>query len=116
MKLLVFYRPYGAISYYRSCFLRYLSDNHEAAAKKALGRDYPKLPEADPAFEKQMRRKMHYVVQPKYLWNHIAELARMNMLLHGVKDSEFHIHHGDTLLNDWDMLQDMFRLLIVHRI
>ena len=26
------------------------------------------------------------------------------MLLHGVKDSEFEIFHGDTLLNDWDML------------
>lgn len=24
-------------------------------------------------------------------------LARMNMLLHGVKDTEFAIHHGDTL-------------------
>lgn len=34
-------------------------------------------------------------------------LARMNMLLHGVKDSEFEIHHGDTLKNDWDMLCDM---------
>ena len=31
-------------------------------------------------------------------------LARMNMLLHGVKDSEFKIYHGDTLTNDWDML------------
>ena len=27
-------------------------------------------------------------------------LARMNMLLHGVKDSEFEIYHGDTLTND----------------
>jgi type I restriction enzyme M protein len=34
-------------------------------------------------------------------------LARMNMLLHGVKDTEFHIHHGDTLLNDWDILNEM---------
>ncbi len=33
-------------------------------------------------------------------------LARMNMLLHGVKDSEFEIHHGDTLSNDWDMLNE----------
>ncbi len=33
-------------------------------------------------------------------------LARMNMLLHGVKDSEFEIHHGDTLTNDWDMLRE----------
>lgn len=33
-------------------------------------------------------------------------LARMNMLLHGVKDSEFEIHHGDSLLNDWDILNE----------
>lgn len=31
-------------------------------------------------------------------------LARMNMLLHGVKDTEFEIYHGDTLTNDWQML------------
>src|SRR5206468_4126481 len=34
-------------------------------------------------------------------------LARMNMLLHGVKDSEFDIHHGDSLKNDWDILNEM---------
>jgi type I restriction enzyme M protein len=34
-------------------------------------------------------------------------LARMNMLLHGVKDTEFEIYHGDTLTNDWDMLREM---------
>lgn len=33
-------------------------------------------------------------------------LARMNMLLHGVKDSEFEIYHGDTLLNEWDMMRE----------
>lgn len=33
-------------------------------------------------------------------------LARMNMLLHGVKDSEFEIFHGDTLTNDWDKLRE----------
>jgi type I restriction enzyme M protein len=33
-------------------------------------------------------------------------LARMNMLLHGVKDSEFEIFHGDTLLNEWDMMRE----------
>ncbi len=31
----------------------------------------------------------------------------MNMLLHGVKDSEFEMHHGDSLLNDWDILNEM---------
>ena len=34
-------------------------------------------------------------------------LARMNMLLHGVKDSEFQIYHGDSLLNDWNILNEM---------
>ncbi|WP_071146929.1 type I restriction-modification system subunit M [Bacteroides ihuae] len=34
-------------------------------------------------------------------------LARMNMILHGMKDSEFEIHHGDSLLNDWTMLNEM---------
>lgn len=33
-------------------------------------------------------------------------LARMNMLLHGVKDAEFEIHHGDTLDNDWDLFRE----------
>lgn len=73
-------------------FLRYLSDNYETAAKKELGRDYPdvagdirKVPLAlwyvnnvddIPAFEKQMRRKVHYVIQPAHLWNSIANMAR----------------------------------------
>jgi type I restriction enzyme M protein len=100
-------------------FLRYLSDNYETAAKKELGKDYPALPSDDrrvplalwyvnnpddiPAFEKQMRRKVHYVIQPPHLWNSIAS---MNMLLHGVKDTEFEIFHGDTLLNEWDMMRE----------
>lgn len=33
-------------------------------------------------------------------------LARMNMLLHGVKDTEFDIFHGDTLTNDWEFLRE----------
>jgi type I restriction enzyme M protein len=33
-------------------------------------------------------------------------LARMNMLLHGVKDTEFEIYHGDTLINAWDFLRE----------
>jgi len=33
-------------------------------------------------------------------------LARMNMLLHGLHDSEFEIFHGDTLTNDWNMLKE----------
>lgn len=74
-------------------FLRYLSDNYETAAKKELGTDYPQLAdddkhvplalwyEANPQdiaeFEKQMRRKVHYVIQPAFLWSSIAELARV---------------------------------------
>jgi hypothetical protein len=27
-------------------------------------------------FEKQMRRKVHYVIEPSHLWNSIAELAK----------------------------------------
>jgi len=73
-------------------FLRYLSDNYETAAKKELGRDYPdvvddtrKVPLAlwyannvddIPEFEKQMRRKVHYVIKPEHLWNSIANQAR----------------------------------------
>ena len=34
-------------------------------------------------------------------------LARMNMLLHGVKDTEFEIFHGDTLENEWDILREL---------
>ncbi|MDO8365853.1 MAG: type I restriction-modification system subunit M [Saprospiraceae bacterium] len=79
-------------------FLRYLSDNYEAAAKKELGPDYPETPQdvlkklkATSAlqiwydenkndiaeFEKQMRRKVHYVIEPQHLWSNIAELARL---------------------------------------
>ena len=104
-------------------FLRYLSDNYETAVKKELGRDYPNIegdarrmpltlwyannPDDIPVFEKQMRRKTHYVIQPQHLWNSIASMARMNMLLHGVKDSEFEIYHGDTLTNDRDILREL---------
>ncbi len=81
-------------------FLRYLSDNYEAAAKKELGSDYPSQIDGSvstplqlwyegnledvPAFEKQMRRKVHYVIEPQYLWGNITELARTqdNELLH----------------------------------
>ena len=75
-------------------FLRYLSDNYDAAAKRELGKDYPD-PDAignggrtplsvwyanNPgdvvAFEKQMRRKAHYVIKPEHLWTNIAHLAR----------------------------------------
>ncbi|HPV20472.1 MAG TPA: type I restriction-modification system subunit M [bacterium] len=73
-------------------FLRYLSDNYENAAKKELGKDYPVLngnggktplsiwyeknPDDVTEFEKQMRRKIHYVIEPQNLWNNIAHLAK----------------------------------------
>ncbi|GMQ60458.1 hypothetical protein AN1V17_48580 [Vallitalea sediminicola] len=34
-------------------------------------------------------------------------LARMNMLLHGLKDTEFQLFNGDFLLNDWDILNEL---------
>ncbi|NCA89867.1 MAG: type I restriction-modification system subunit M, partial [Gammaproteobacteria bacterium] len=34
-------------------------------------------------------------------------LARMNLLLHGLKDTEFEIYHGDSLTNDWPLLSEM---------
>ena len=74
-------------------FLRYLSDNYEAAARKELGSDYPAQTDSSastplqrwyegnagdvPAFEKQMRRKVHYVIEPQHLWSSVANMARM---------------------------------------
>jgi len=74
-------------------FLRYLSDNYETAAAKELGKDYPVHQANDkrtplsvwyemntedvPEFERQMRRKIHYVIEPAFLWYSISELARM---------------------------------------
>lgn len=73
-------------------FMRYLSHNYEESAKKELGSDYPVLPEKEnrtplsvwyaaneddvAEFEKQMRRKVHYVIKPDYLWSNISEMAR----------------------------------------
>ncbi|WP_061291122.1 type I restriction-modification system subunit M [Azotobacter vinelandii] len=79
-------------------FLRYLSDNYEQAAKRELGPDYPDVTpdvmeqtEATTplqiwyeenacdvaAFEKQMRRKVHYVIEPDFLWGNIVHLAKI---------------------------------------
>lgn len=73
-------------------FLRYLSNNYEAAAAKELGPDYPALgaddrraplavwyaanPDDAAEFERQMRRKVHYVIRPEHLWASIVEMAR----------------------------------------
>lgn len=37
---------------------------------------YAENPRDVPEFEKQMRRKVHYVIQPPHLWNSIANMAR----------------------------------------
>ncbi len=74
-------------------FLRYLSDNYESAIKKELGKEYTELmgdevktplslwyeknKEDVSELEKLMRRKLHYVIEPEYLWSNIAELARL---------------------------------------
>ena len=92
-------------------FLRYLSDNYEVAARKELGRDYPALekddhrtplavwyaqnPDDTAEFEKQMRRKTHYVIKPEYLWGSIAEMAR-------TQDGEL-LH---TLQNGFDYIEN----------
>lgn len=91
-------------------FLRYLSDNYEEKAKTELGRDYPSQVKAgngytaplvvwyhdnsDDAiskFENQMRRKIHYVIKPEFLWSSISNMARtqdnelLNTLQNGFK-------------------------------
>lgn len=84
-------------------FLRYLSDNYEMAAKKELGKDYPTPQKGDRRaplaiwyeenvndtddFEKQMRLKVHYVIEPQHLWSSVAEMART--------------HHHDLLDTLW---------------
>lgn len=78
-------------------FWKYLSDNYLKAAKKELDSDYPNVsedvldkfavttplhiwylenPNDIALFEQQMRRKIHYVLEPQFLWDNIVELAR----------------------------------------
>ena len=78
-------------------FWKYLSDNYAFAAKKELGADYPEKtkdemeslgvttplqiwydenPDDTLLFERQMKRKIHYVIEPQFLWENIVELAR----------------------------------------
>lgn len=98
-------------------FLRYLSFNYEEAAKKELGKDYPssrskdnrfdftvpppledwyKDNEGDIAdFEDSMRKKVHYVINPKYLWSNITHLAskQSRELLETLDDGFRHIEN-----------------------
>lgn len=90
-------------------FLRYLSDNYEQAAKKELGSDYPTAVNGEgkpplalwyeqnaadvTEFEKQMRRKVHYVIKPDYLWASIVHLARdaeRQVVRHAAKRLQVH--------------------------
>lgn len=75
-------------------FLRYLSGNYEKAARKLLKSAYPgpdaplapgqtplqywyeKHPQQVAIFEQEMNNQEHYVIHPRYLWSHIAEMAR----------------------------------------
>lgn len=92
-------------------FLRYLSDNYETAAKKELGSDYPQKIDSSvstplqrwyennqedvPEFEKQMRRKVHYVIEPQFLWGNVAEMARTQdaMLLNTLQSGFVYIEN-----------------------
>ena len=85
-------------------FLRYLSNNYEEAARRELGTDWPLLDVDDrrsplvvwygqnandiAMFEDVMRRKVHYVIKPEYLWSSIAEKARTQdaELLHTLQE------------------------------
>lgn len=102
-------------------FLRYLSDNYETVARKELGTEYPALepddkrlplqvwyeanPEDTKVFEEQMRRKVHYVIQPQYLWGSIVEMARTQHteLLNTLQDCFKHIEN-DSFQSTFDGL------------
>ncbi len=102
-------------------FLRYLSDNYNEAAARELGIDYPKIekdetqiplsiwyeqnPNDIEAFEEQMRRKVHYVIEPAYLWNSIAELARtQNDDLHKTLEKAFKYIENESFSTAFDGL------------
>ncbi len=97
-------------------FWKYLSDNYIKVAQKELGADYPVATEErlkkwnvmtplhiwyeenkedTHLFEKQMRRKIHYVIKPQYLWDNIVELARIKSgdLLKTLQDGFKHIEN-----------------------
>ncbi len=94
-------------------FLKYLSDNYVEAVKEELDGDYPyeadlnseeattplqiwydENPDDIKEFEDVMRRRIHYIIEPPYIWDNIAELARtqnkdlLNTLQAGFKHIE----------------------------
>lgn len=90
----------------------------------ALSSDYDKSDETTQTFFATVQNLLLYAVTQKTaaelivsranaadahfgLLSWKGNLARMNMLLHGVKDTEFEIFHGDTLTNDWDILREL---------
>lgn len=120
-------------------FLRYLSDNYEIAVKKELGTDYPSNADGEattplqlwyesnqedvPAFEKQMRRKVHYVIEPQYLWGNIAEMARtqhgelLNTLQAGFKyiENESFASTFDGLFSEINLASDKLGKTYIER-
>ncbi|MCB4781194.1 MAG: type I restriction-modification system subunit M, partial [Sulfurovum sp.] len=107
-------------------FLRYLSDNYEEAVKKELGSDYPDIssdilekvgaktpleiwyeenPDDIEFFEDLMRKKVHYVIKPKFLWNSIAELARTQSdELHRTLEEAFKYIENESFSSTFDGL------------
>ena len=92
-------------------FLRYLSGNYEKHARELLEGEYPgpdaplapgqtplqywyeKNPQDVATFETEMNSRVHYVIHPKYLWSHIAEMARTQHgeLLNTLQEAFHHI-------------------------
>ena len=102
-------------------FLRYLSDNYEHSIIKELGTDYPKVQANDNTtplaiwyeknpndvkdFEEQMRVKIHYVIEPKFLWNSISELARIQSAhLLTTLEEAFNYIENESFLSTFDGL------------
>lgn len=106
-------------------FLRYLSDNYEAAAQKELGAEYPDnsaQPGTTPLqlwyeanandaeeFEKLMRRRVHYVIKPRYLWDSIANMARTQdgELLNTLQDGFRYIENGSFESAFWGLFSEI---------
>ena len=93
-------------------FLNYLSENYQKEVQKTLGADYPTLTEGEhitplqkwyektsmtdiQIFEEAMRRKLHYTIEPKYLWGNIAKMAKRadNDLLNTLRKGFRHIEN-----------------------
>lgn len=104
-------------------FLRYLSSHYEEVAKKELGAEYPKISQEEKekitplmkwyqthkkdtkAFEKMMRMKLHYVMQPEFLWENIAALARtQNEALLNTLEAAFKFIESESFQSNFEGL------------